>query len=109
MVSALGGGASKADAGRAAWALAPTVTYANGMPRTAVNSWEMRVVMTTWTQEYLPVPRHASGTGEPGRFTGGELMVTLLMNPLVALHEGPAASNQVALNAVPDETSQPFE
>src|SRR5487761_447739 len=69
----------------------------------------MRAVITTCTQENLPVPKHDIGTGEPGRLTGGELMVTLLVKPVVALQAGPPTSNQVAVKDVPVDVSQPFE
>src|SRR3979490_21969 len=108
MVSALGGGESKADCGKDACALAPTVTYANGIPRIAVKSCAILAVMTTCTQENFFVPMQACGIGEPGRLIGGLLRVTLLLKPVVALHAGPTTSNHVALKAVPEDTSQPF-
>src|SRR6267143_1474164 len=98
MIIAFGGGASKDELGSTAWAAAPTVTNADLMPRTMVNSSATRVVMTTWTQENLPAPWHPSGTGEPGWATGGEFTVTLLLKPAVAPQPRPPTSNQEGVN-----------
>jgi len=64
-------------------------------------------VMTTWTHAYAPAPWHTGGTGEPGRLTAGELMLTLLVNPEVALQGSPATSNHVVVKPVAVE-SQPL-
>src|SRR5579864_2527417 len=97
------------DVGSVACAEAATVTNASGMPRMLVKSSATLAVITTCTHEYWPAPWQARGIGLPGSATGGELTVTLLTKPRVALHASPATSNHVVLNAEPVEASHPFE
>src|SRR5207245_5269724 len=106
--SALGGGVSKAEAGSVTSAVAATVTYALLRTRMFVNSWGMPVLMTTWRQPNWPWPEQPVGTGYPANPVGGELMLTLFVNPVVAAHGSPPTSNQVAENVPPPETSQAF-
>src|SRR6202171_1096803 len=73
---------------------------------TPANSWATLVVITTWAHVNFPVPRHTGGTGDAVRLVAGELTLTLVVNPLVALHGSPATSNQLVVKPPPLEESQ---
>jgi hypothetical protein len=74
------------------------------MPRMLVNICAMPAVITTCRHANRPAPEQADGAGYPLKPTGGELIVTLLVKPVVALHGSPLTSNHVAVNPAPTES-----